>query len=69
MFSAAIIGTERNIPGIPQIKPHRSKDNKIANIFKFNLLPKIIGSTKLPEINWIADMKIEVKKAQRKLSN
>jgi hypothetical protein len=41
-------GTHRNIPGIPQIKPHRERFNRIINGLRFKEFPMSLGSRILP---------------------
>ena len=48
-----VIGTQRNIPGIPQIEPHRPSENNMTIGLRFRRLPINRGSIKLPMENWI----------------
>lgn len=51
-----VIGTQRNIPGIPQREPQRPRDRRITRGLKLSELPSKRGSRKLPIIIWVAVM-------------
>ena len=46
-----VIGTHKNIPGIPHSVPHRPKDNKMTIGLKLSLCPIKRGSSTLPMQN------------------
>ena len=54
MTIITVIGTQRNIPGMPQIVPHSPSESKITIGLRFKRLPIKRGSSKLPMQNWIA---------------
>ena len=51
-----VIGTQRNMPGIPHREPHRPSDRRITRGLKFSELPSKRGSRKPPIIIWVAVM-------------
>ena len=48
MTAITVIGTQRNIPGIPQTEPHKPRESNITIGLRFKRLPISRGSIKLP---------------------
>ena len=46
-----VIGTQRNMPGMPQIEPHRPRESRITIGLRLSLLPINLGSIRLPTQN------------------
>ena len=53
MVKIIIIGTDKNIPIIPQMFPQITSDNIKTNGLRFKLLPVNLGSIMLPIISWV----------------
>ena len=51
-----VMGTHRNMPGIPQSVPQSPSDKRITKGLRFSELPSKRGSRKLPIIIWVAVM-------------
>ncbi len=63
-----VIGTDKNIPRIPQSCPQTANAIKITKGLKFNELPKNLGSIKLPTINWVIIIPPVIKAKGQKLA-
>ena len=46
-----VIGTHRNMPGIPQTEPHRPRESNMTIGLRLSLLPINFGSIRLPTQN------------------
>jgi hypothetical protein len=49
-----VIGTQRNIPGMPQTEPHNPRESKITIGLRLSRLPISLGSSRLPMQNCTA---------------
>ena len=49
-----VIGTQRNMPGIPHTDPHRPRESKITIGLRLSRLPISLGSIRLPMQNCTA---------------
>ena len=53
IMAITVMGTQRNIPGIPQIEPHTASETRVAKGLMLSEDPIIIGSRKLPMKTWM----------------
>ena len=53
IIAITVIGTQRNIPEIPQIAPHTAREARVANGLMLSEAPIIIGSRRLPMRTWM----------------
>ena len=49
-----VIGTQRNMPGIPHTEPHKPRESKITIGLRFRRFPISLGSIRLPMQNCTA---------------
>ena len=52
IITATMIGTARNIPGMPQIAPQKAGDRMMPKLDRRSVWPSSIGSSTLPMMNW-----------------
>ena len=64
-----MMGTERNMPGIPQIMPQKVSDRTIMNELRFSDLPMKAGSITLPTINWTVPRPTVIRRKGVSVSN
>ena len=53
IMAITVMGTQRNIPGIPQIEPHTASETSVAKGLMLSEDPISIGSRKLPMKTWM----------------
>lgn len=63
------MGTQINMPGMPQMLPQNANANNTVSGLKFILLPIQYGSTKFPMINCMAPTAANIQKEAAKPSN
>ena len=49
-----VIGTQRNMPGMPQTEPHNPRESKMTIGLRLSRLPISLGSSRLPMQNCTA---------------
>ena len=69
IFTIAVSGTERNIPTIPLIEPQKISENMISSGLRSMPFPIMLGSTRLPIVNFTVRIAMPSQRALIGFSN